>query len=197
MKLCRNFSQRTHPIHSIGPKTHVLGSFGPFCYLSKGDAKLAEPAPLTPKFDKRSCIGNFPQWLHPVHSIRPKTHVLWCFRPFCYCTKVEAKLAELVPKMHKFAKLSCVGIFHNEGTRSTPFDPTHDLGCLGPFCYCTKLDVKQPEHAPATLKFAKRSCVGTFRNEQTRSTPLDPKLMFWGVSDRFVAFRKSMQNWPN
>jgi hypothetical protein len=26
-KLRRNFSQRVHPIHSIGPKTHVLGRF--------------------------------------------------------------------------------------------------------------------------------------------------------------------------
>jgi hypothetical protein len=37
--------------------------------------------------------------------------------------KVDAKLAELVPLSHKFAKQSRVGIFHNERTRSTPFDP--------------------------------------------------------------------------
>ena len=31
-------------------------------------------------------------------------------------------------------------------------------------------------------KFVPRSRVGIFRNERTRSTPLDPKLMFWCVS---------------
>jgi hypothetical protein len=94
MKFRRNSSQRTDPIHSIELKTHVLGGFGPFHYFSKGNAKLAELAPLTPKFDKRTCVG-------------------------------------------------------------------------------------------------------IFRNDRTRSTPLDPKLIFCGVSDRFVAARKSKQNWPN
>jgi hypothetical protein len=28
----RNFSQHTHPIHPIGPQTHVLGRFGSFRY---------------------------------------------------------------------------------------------------------------------------------------------------------------------
>jgi hypothetical protein len=42
-------------------------------------------------------------------------------------------------------------------------------------------------------KFAKGSCFEIFRNERTWSTPLDPKLMFWSVSDRFVTARKSMQ----
>ena len=33
-----------------------------------------------------------------------------------------------------------------------------------------------------------RSPIGTFRNERTRSTPLDPKLMFWCVSYYMGAF---------
>ena len=37
-------------------------------------------------------------------------------------------------------------------------------------------------------KFVPRSCIGTFRNEHTRSSPLDPKLMFWCVSYYFGAF---------
>jgi hypothetical protein len=48
-----------NPIHSIGPKTHVLGRFGPFRYRTKVDGKLAEQAPLTPKFAKRSCVRIF------------------------------------------------------------------------------------------------------------------------------------------
>jgi hypothetical protein len=55
MKLNRNFWQRTHLIHSIGPKTDVLARFGPFRYCTKVDAKLTELAPLTHKFAKRRC----------------------------------------------------------------------------------------------------------------------------------------------
>jgi hypothetical protein len=70
-----------------------------------------------------------------IHSFGPNTHVLGHFRPFRYCTKLDAKLAELVPLSHKFAKQSRVGIF---------------------------------------------------RHECAQTTPLDPRLEFWGVSDRFV-----------
>jgi hypothetical protein len=63
---------------------------------------------------------------------------------------------------------------------------THVLGRSGPFCYCTKVDAKLTELVPLTHKFAKRSYVGKFRNERIGSTPLDPKLMFWGISERFV-----------
>jgi hypothetical protein len=86
------------------------------------------------------------QRTHVIHSIGPKTHILERFEPFRYCTKVDAKLAELVPLTHKFAKQSRIRIFHYE---------------------------------------------------RTRSNPLDPKLMFWSVPDRFVTARKSMQNLPN
>jgi hypothetical protein len=58
-KLRRNVSQRTHPIHSIGPTTHVLGHFGLFRYYKKVDAKMAELVPLTHKFSKHSFVGKF------------------------------------------------------------------------------------------------------------------------------------------
>jgi hypothetical protein len=149
MKLLTNFSQRTHLIHSIGPKTNVLGHFGPSRYCTKVNAKLAEQVPLTHTFAKWSffeIFRNERMWSTPILSIGPKTHVLGRFGPFRYCMKVVAKLAEPVPLMHKFAK---------------------------------------------------QSRVWNFRNERTRSTALDRKLMFWGVSDRFVTARKSWQNWLN
>jgi hypothetical protein len=112
----------------------------------KVDAKRAEQVPLTHKLAKESLVWIFSQRMHPIHSIRPKTHALGHFGPFCYCMKVVAKLAEQVPIMHKFAK---------------------------------------------------RSCFEIFRNECTRSTKLDPKLMFWGTLDCFVTAWKLWQNWPN
>ena len=49
---------------------------------------------------------------------------------------------------------------------------------LGPFCYCTKLDAIGPIWRKLMRKFVPRSRVRIFHNECTRSTPLDPKLMF-------------------
>jgi hypothetical protein len=60
-----------------------------------------------------------------------------------------------------------------------------------------KVDAKLAELVSLSHKFAKQSCVRIFRNEHTRSTPFAQKLMFLGVSDRFVTARKSMQNWLN
>jgi hypothetical protein len=109
------------------------------------------------------------------------------FGQFPYCSKVDAELVELAPLTHKFPKRSCVGIFHTERTRSTPFDP--------------KLMFSDASDRFITARKSMKNwlnwCVRIFHNERTRSTPVDPKLMFWGVSDRFVAARNSTPNWLN
>jgi hypothetical protein len=60
--------------------------------------------------------------MHSIHSIGPRTDVLGRFGLFRYYMKVDAKLAELVPLTHKFAKQSRVRIFRNERTQSSPLD---------------------------------------------------------------------------
>jgi hypothetical protein len=50
-----------------------------------------------------------------------------------------------------------------------------------------KFDAKLAEQEPLMHKLSKESRVRIFRNERTRSTPLDAKLIFWGVPDHFVA----------
>ena len=109
--------------------------------------------------------------------------------PFGCLTTLGAKQAELV---QKFVPRSCVGVFRDERTRSTPLDPKLMFCCvsyhwvhLGPFGCFTKLGAKWAE---LVQKFVPRSRVGTFRNELTRSTPLDPKLIFWCVLYYFIAF---------
>ena len=57
---------------------------------------------------------------------------------------------------------------------------------LGLFGCLTKLGAKR---AKLVQKFVPRSCIGIFRNECTRSTPLDPKLMFWCILFYLVALR--------
>ena len=56
---------------------------------------------------------------------------------------------------------------------------------LGPFGCLTKLGAKRAE---LVKKFVPRSRVGVFRDERTRSTPLDPKHMFWSISYHLRAF---------
>ena len=87
--------------------------------------------------------------------------------------------------MQKFLPRSCIGIFRNKSTRSTPLDPKLMFWCvctilvhLGPFRCLAKLGAKRAE---LVQKFVPRSCVGIFCNERTRSNPLDPKLMFWCI----------------
>ena len=68
---------------------------------------------------------------------------------------------------------SCFGEFRTIWVHLRPF------GCL------TKLGAKWAE---LVQKFVPRCRVGIFRNERTRSTPLDPKQTFWYVSYYLVAF---------
>ena len=58
---------------------------------------------------------NFLLLMHPIHTMGPKSHVFFAFRnvwvyleQFYYCTKVGAKLANLVQLMQKFVPRSRV-----------------------------------------------------------------------------------------
>ena len=53
---------------------------------------------------------------------------------------------------------------------------------FGLFRYCTKVDAMRAEMVELMHKFVPWSCVRIFQNEHTRSTQLNPKLMFWCVS---------------
>ena len=51
-----------------------------------------------------------------------------------------------------------------------------------------KLGVKLGELMQLMQKFVPRSDIGIFRDERTKSTPLDPKLMIWSVLLSLGAF---------
>ena len=59
---------------------------------------------------------------------------------------------------------------------------------LGQFCYYTKLSAERVELVQVMQKFMPWSRIRIFGKERTRSTPLDPKLMFWCVLYHFGAF---------
>ena len=72
---------------------------------------------------------------------------------------------------------SCFGAFHTIWVHLEP------LGCL------TKLRAIRAE---LVQKFVPRSRIGIFRNESTRSTPLDPKLPFFGCLTKLGAKRAEL-----
>ena len=59
---------------------------------------------------------------------------------------------------------------------------------LSMFRYYMKLGAERVELVQLMDKFAPLSRIGIFRNERTRSTPLDPKLKYWFVSYCLGAF---------
>ena len=111
---------------------------------------------------------------------------------FRYYTKLDAKWVELVQLMKKFVQRNCIRVFHNERTRSTPLDAKLMnwcvLQCLGALWIVSLLHETRCEigwTVQLMQKFVPRTHIGIFGNERTRSTPLDPKLLFWCV---FVVF---------
>ena len=103
-------------------------------------------------------------------------------------TKLGAKQAELV---QKFVPRSCIGVFRDEHnpphwTLNYRFAAFRTIWVhLRLFGCHTKLSAKR---TALVQKFVPRSRIGIFRNESTRSTPLDHKLMFWCVSYHLGAF---------
>ena len=80
MKSCRNFSQRTRPIHPFGPLPHVSGCFVLFgciwavCCVTTISSK---PAKLVRKFVPQSRVGIFHNectWSPPLDS----KLMFWC-----------------------------------------------------------------------------------------------------------------------
>ena len=112
-----------------------------------------------------------------------------CLVLFGCLTKIGAKRAELV---QNFVPRSGVTNFPNERTWSIPLEPklifwrvSYFLGAFGTVWLPYKTRCKMAERVQ---KFVPRSRVGSFRNEHTRSTPLDPKLLFWCISYYLEAF---------
>ena len=147
------------------------------------------------KFVPQSRVGIFRNERTRSTPLDPKLTFLCVLYHLCAfgtvgcLTKLVAKRAELVLK---FMPRSRVRIFRNERNRSNPLDPkltfwciSYHLGAFGTVWLPYELGAKRAE---LVQKFVPQSRVGIFLNERTRSTPLDPKLMFWYVSYYLGAF---------
>ena len=146
---------------------------------------------------------NFSQRTHPIHphwtlnSCLCASHSVWVYLAiFRYYTKLGAKRVELVQLMHKFVPRSCIGIIRNERTLSTPLDPklkfwcvSFPLGAFGTVFLLHETRCKMGQLVQLMQKFVPQSLVRISRNLRSRSTQLDPKLMFSCISFRLGAFR--------
>ena len=101
--------------------------------------------------------------------------------------ETRCKTGQLV---QKFVPRSHVGIFRNERTRSTPLDPkltfrsvSYYLGAFGTVWLPYEIRCKTGRTSAKVRATKSRR---TFLNERTRSTPLDPKLIFWCVRTIWV-----------
>jgi hypothetical protein len=185
------------PVHSIGPQTHILGSFVPFRYCTNLGAKRAELEHLMHKFVQRCRVGIFCNERPQSTPLDPKlmfsgvsnsfaTTRMWVQNGPNRSTKYTSWCNEVVseffamnaPDPPHWTSNSCFGAFQT-------ISLMHELKC------------KMVEREQSIYKFVQRSRVVIFCNGRTRSTPLDPKLMFWDISDRFVTARTLVQNGPN
>jgi hypothetical protein len=68
-------------------------------------------------------------------------------------------------------------------TLDSSFGTLHSVWMhLGSFRNYMKLGAKRGELVQLMQKFVQQCQVGVFLNEHTKSSPLDPKIMFWCVA---------------
>ena len=167
---------------------------GPFGCHTKLGAKRAE---IVQKFVPRNRVGIFPNERTRSTPLDPKLtfccifHTIWVHSgPFGCLTKLGGKRAELV---QKFVPRSCVRIFRNEHTQSTPFGPKLTFWCIS--CHFVASwtvwlsSETRCKTGRTSAKFVPPCCVRIFCNERTRSTPFGPKLTFPCISYHLGAFR--------
>src|SRR6185312_14717099 len=140
---------------------------------------------------KRAARQNFSQQTQPI---RPHWTLSSCFSafriiwvhwgPFGCVTTLSLKRVKLV---QKFVPQSRVGIFRNERIRFTPLDSKLLFSCflyyLGAFGIVWLPCNTQCKTCQTGAKVRATKSRWNFSNKRTRSTPLDPKLMFWCVSN--------------
>jgi len=190
----RNEGTRSTPLDPkkcFGAFHKILVHLGPFSWLTKLTAKLAE---LVQKFVPRSCVRIFRNERTRCTPLYPKL-MFWCVRTilvhlglFGWLTKLGAKWAEQV---QKFVPRSRVRFFRNQCTQSTPWDPELMFWCIlynfGAFVTVWLSYETRRKQAELLQKFVPQSRIEIFRKERTGSTPLDPKLMFRCISYNFGA----------
>ena len=148
VRMFRNERTRSTPLDPKLKFSYVLyylGAFGTVWLFYETRCKTGR---TSAKVRNRKTRRNFSQRTHPFHPIGPQTHVLAHFVLF---------------------------------------------GCIWDNCLPYETRCKMGRTS-AKSSFP-RSRIEIFRNKRTRSTPLNPKLMFW--RGRLVGLRNLVRNEPN
>ena len=97
--------------------------------------------------------------------------------------------------MQKLLQRCLVRIFQNERSRSKPLDPkllfwfvSFRLGAFGTVSLLHKTCCKTRQTSAINAKVRATKSCRNFSQRRSRSTPMDPKLMFWCISFRLGAF---------
>jgi hypothetical protein len=132
----------------------------PVAYFSE---KLSGPSLNYSTYDK--------ELLALVRTLETWQHYLWP-KEFVIHSDHES-----LKHIRSQAKLNCRHAKLVEFIESFPYVIKHKKG---------KENVIADALSRCYIMLSQQSRVGIFRNERTRSTPWDPKLMFWGISDHFL-----------
>jgi len=133
----RNFSQCTHPIHPIGPQTHVsmnscsFGAFGTVWLTYETRCKMSRTGAKVRVTKSRR---NFSQPMHPINPIGPQTHILVCFLQFWCIWDRLVELRNSVQNGPNWCKSSCHEVAPQFFTMNAPDPPHWTLNsCFGAF----------------------------------------------------------------
>jgi len=163
-----------------------------FRYYTELGIKWIELVQLMDKFVPLSRIGSFRNERTRSTLLDPKLKYWFVSNCLCALWICFVTAQKSVQNGLNWTLNSCFRVFRSVSVH------------LAMFNYYTKLGAKWVELVQLMDKFVPLSRIGTFRNERTRSTPLDPKLKYWFVSYClgalwicFVTARKSVQNGLN
>ena len=160
-----------------------------FHYYTELGIKWIELVQLMDKFVTLSRIGSFRNERTRPTPLDPKLKYWFVSNCLCALWICFVTARKSVQNRLNWSLNSCFRVFRSVSVH------------LAMSNYYTKLGAKWVELVQLMDKFKTLSRIGIFRNERTRSTPLDPKLKYWFVSYCFGAFwicfitvRNSVQN---
>ena len=167
-----------------------------FCYDSKLGAKWAKLVQVMQKFVPQCRVGSFRKERTQSTPLDPE--LMFCCASYCLGAFGSISLLLLNSMQNGLnwcnsCKSSCHEVASEFVATNAP-DPPHwtKNSCFfvfrsvwvhfGPFCYSMKLDAKWAKLVQLLQEFMPWSHIGIIRKECTRSTPMDPKLVFCCIS---------------
>ena len=186
------FSQRSHPIHWVWPKTHIYRLFGVSVLVQKTVRKSARRAVLATFGTKKHAVEFFASDA-PHPSALTQNSCLAHFWSFGSGMKNCAKNGSEGRSGPFGYERTCSWIIHNGRTQSIPFDPKLKFSVFFEFRYrYEKLCEKRPG-GPLWTLLVQKTCSWIFHNRPTQTISFDSKLMFSAFSGVSVSVPKTVQ----